>query len=371
MNLKQHKFAIFLMVGNVEGGGGVERFFINFVQFNKNNEVDIITTRESKKNILKLCPGFPENRIKSFPVINNRFSYAISTFFISLILKKNNYSLIHIANFDSYYEPIYRFMTNKKKVSLNIIDCRFNPEFSDIRYDKIKKFISSGNLTAIFSWYKNAKEAVTGLNKVIFFQPATVCFTDYEKFKAQKKRNVVVFAARLSSFKRPDHFLKAVSICLTKNTELSKTWEFMLWGDGEMASEVNKLISDLHLETKVKTGFSKDMSEIFNTSSIFVSTQMYENFTSLSMLEAMASGNAIVAYDLGQTDFFVKDGINGILVKNESPDELAVALERLMVTPDLLKKYQNESVSLAKETHTIENFSNELFSFWETALKQK
>lgn len=355
------RFAIFLIVGDVEGGGGVERLYINYILYNQS--VDIITTSESKNNILKLCPNFPQKNIKTFKALKNRFNHFFACFQVLYLIKSNRYSLIHIANFDSYFEPLYRYMASKVKLSLNIIDCRFEPEFNESRYTTIKKFISSDCLSGIFSWYQNPENRIKQLNKSLYFKAASVCFTDYQNFKPADKKNIIVFAARLSATKRVEHYLKAVKFCLQNSPKLFSTWEFLLWGNGEMRESIDSMLIDLGIEKRIKLGYSKDMSEIFNQSAIFVSTQMYENFTSLSMLEAMGSGNAIISYDLGQTSFFVKDGVNGILVKEEKPEFIAKAMEVLVSSSEKLKAYQTASSELARNTHNVEIFSHEFLAF--------
>lgn len=370
--MKSINVAVFLLVGNIDGGGGIERYYLNFILMNKirNLNVDIITSAQSKKNILTLMPDFPENKIKAFPVLNNRFSFTISRFYLNNIIKYNGYEIVHIANFDSFYEPLYKYIAKKTKVSLNVIDCRFTPEFENERYTKIKEFIGSGSLSGIFSWYQNTSSVIEKLKPGLYFKYATICFTEYKRFYMASKKKNIVFAARLSETKRPNDYLNAIAICLKKNSEAFKEWNFLLWGDGEIKPQIDAKISEMQLTNKVKTGFSFDISDIFNSSSIFISTQKYENFTSLSMLEAMASGNAIISYNVGQTDFFVKDGINGILT-DENPDALANAMEKLVRSPELLSSMQKQSSIIARETHNIDNFSNELFRFFETTLNIK
>ncbi|HEY1037804.1 MAG TPA: glycosyltransferase [Bacteroidia bacterium] len=364
------RVGVFLIVGNVDGGGGVERQFINFVLNNTadGNKVDIITTSTSKKNILALNPGFPQDRIKALPSLNNRFNKALTKMVAGIYLFLNRYKVIHIANYDSYYQYLYEFLGKRTKLTLNLIDCRFTPEINDKRYNKVNSFLSDKRfLDGVFSWYKNTEEAINKLNDKVYFEAASYCFTDYELFKKEQKEKTIVFAARLSKVKRPEDYLEAVSILYKRRPELFNEWKFLLWGNGEILEEVKKKVNDHGLERVIRMGYSKHMNEIFNRSSIFVSTQMYENFTSLSMLEAMASGNAIVSYNVGQTDCFVKNGENGILT-NENPHELAAAMETLMDSPGTLEAYQQKSYELSRKVHNYENFSRELFGFWNKIL---
>ncbi len=358
------------MVRDVDGGGGVERFYINFIRLRAvaKEQVDIITTTKSRKAILRLYPDMPPERIKAFPVLSNRFSHQVSGLYLWTIIRLRGYSLVHIANFDAYFLPLYERLSHQVKLTLNIIDCRFAPEFEHPRYTAIKRFIASGHLSGIFSWYENPEAVVKQLAGPLPFHATHLCFTDYSRFKKEQKEPTVVFAARLSDTKRPDHYLAAVQHCFKKDPALANRWKFLLWGDGEGKATVTRLIEELGLSEKVLTGFSADMSTIFNHSSIFVSTQLYENFTSLSMLEAMASGNAIVSYNVGQTGLFVRDGVNGLLVHEEQPEALAEALYGLLSSPGLLTTCQEQSAAMARQVHTVDNFSEDLFYFWKSCL---
>ena len=349
-------------------GGGIERYYLNFILLNKEKrvaDIDILTTTVGKRNIVKMYPLFPADRIIAFPTLNNRFSFFISKLFLTYYLIK--YKLVHIANFESYFTPLYYFMSTKTKVTLNIIDCRFEPELDNGHYETLKELISSSALVGIYSWYKNAEGPIRRLNPSLYFKAAQYCFTDNNRFKPADKRNIIVFAARITMYKRADHFINAVRICLEEFTELFAVWEFTIWGDGPMKEQIEKMLKKLNLNKKIKIGHCRDMSEIFNLSSIFVSTQMYENFTSLSMLEAMAAGNAIIAYNVGQTEDFVKSKENGILVE-EDPRALALAMKTIVESKGLCEKFQSGSYKLARELHTITNFTDEIFSFWDKSI---
>jgi glycosyltransferase involved in cell wall biosynthesis len=375
MKSSEKRFAILVHIGNVEGGGGIERFYLNLIKLLNDDfvsKIDIITTKEGKCRALQYMPGIAPNRIKAFPLLSNRFSLGIAKLYLNYFVWKYNYQLVHIANFDAYFCSLYESLSKRVPLTMNIADCRFHPEFENHRYDSIKKFIKGGFLSGIYSWYMNTDQSIQVLNKDLYFKAANYCFTDTNIFQPEPiKKKSIVFASRLSIFKRPDHFILAVKYCLEKYSNDFKGWEFHLLGTGEMDNEVKNLIETNQLSSRISTGFSFYLNETLNHSSIFVSTQMYENFTSLSMLEAMASGNAIVAYNLGQTNYFLQDRLNGILVKNEDPIELADALHQLAVNPEFLNQCRSNSVKLVLDVHNVKNFASELESFWKHALKSK
>ncbi len=72
-----------------------------------------------------------------------------------------------------------------------------------------------------------------------------------------------------------------------------------------------------------------DLSKYFNYLRIFESCQNYENFTSLSLMEAMAAGNAIRARYVGQTSFVLKTNENGIYIKPDTVEGLVNSILKL------------------------------------------
>ena len=195
-------------------------------------------------------------------------------------------------------------------------------------------------------------------------------FADTSKFKpSTTKEKVIVFASRMHFQKRPDWFIKAISILKKENfTELTN-WKFHFLGDGDLSKEMEELIITKGLENLVIRKYSGDLSSIYPTTSCYVSTQDFENFPSLSMMEAMACGNAIISRNVGQTSLMVKDEENGLLLKEDSPKGLAKMLKKYITSSNEQRVgMQNESLRLVKEVHTPVSFIAQIEDFWVTLL---
>jgi mannosyltransferase len=67
--------------------------------------------------------------------------------------------------------------------------------------------------------------------------------------------------------------------------------------------------------------------------SIYAFTSRNEGF-GLTLLEAMATGNAVVAARAGAAETVIEDGKSGLLVPPDDADALTAALERLMLNPE-------------------------------------
>lgn len=81
-----------------------------------------------------------------------------------------------------------------------------------------------------------------------------------------------------------------------------------------------------------------DVVAWFRRISIFAFTSRVEGF-GLTILEAMASGSAIVASRAGAAEVVVRDGIDGLLVQPNDGDGLTAAIEALLQSPDKIANY--------------------------------
>lgn len=79
-----------------------------------------------------------------------------------------------------------------------------------------------------------------------------------------------------------------------------------------------------------------------------VSSSLLEGF-GLVLLEAMASGKPVVAINGGAVSELVKNHVNGILVENPNPLELANSMTFLVENPDVVKKIGKINIEKASE----------------------
>ncbi len=150
-------------------------------------------------------------------------------------------------------------------------------------------------------------------------------FTDVARFSpAPTKEPLIVFAARLHPEKGALLFLDAAAHAAAQEPDL----RFALMGRGEQEAQVRQRLVAQGLDGRVTVGFNTDLAPLFARSSLFVSCQRYENLGSSSLLEAMASGNAVVATDVGQTWQIVDDTV-GVRVPPE-PGAVAAATADLL-----------------------------------------
>jgi mannosyltransferase len=91
----------------------------------------------------------------------------------------------------------------------------------------------------------------------------------------------------------------------------------------------------------------------FRRMSIYVFASRNEGF-GLTLLEAMASGAALVASRAGAAEVVVEDGATGVLVPPGDVDALTAALEPLMADPALAAQLGARARQAVVERHSIE-----------------
>lgn len=113
--------------------------------------------------------------------------------------------------------------------------------------------------------------------------------------------------------------------------------DLILAGEGEIRGELERLRDRLGLQQRVYfTGrVDRQMAaRLFTGCSFFVLPSRHEPLGIVN-LEAMAAGKAVIASAVGGVPELVRDGETGLLVPGGDPAALAVALKRLISSPQL------------------------------------
>jgi len=110
---------------------------------------------------------------------------------------------------------------------------------------------------------------------------------------------------------------------------------FVIVGEGEARVELERYIRQLELQSYViLVGQQSDMPAVLQMLDIFVICSYTEN-SPLSLLEAMASQDAIVTTDCGGPGEIIRSGENGFVVPVGDHEAIADSLNELLDTPSL------------------------------------
>lgn len=96
-----------------------------------------------------------------------------------------------------------------------------------------------------------------------------------------------------------------------------------------------ELVESYHLSDSVLfTGARADIPELMNIFDIYVNMSLFEG-TSITILEALASGLPVVASDVGGNPELVKDGVTGFLFVSNDIDDFYMKIKKLLDDPSL------------------------------------
>lgn len=129
----------------------------------------------------------------------------------------------------------------------------------------------------------------------------------------------------LTSQKGYTHMIEAIRIMTSRSIPVKLTFV----GDGPLRGELEEQVKRSGLGDIVRfTGVLKDVGNELRTFDIVAGASLREGLP-LGILEAMASGRAVVTTDIGGNREAVEDGVTGLLVPPADPEALALALESL------------------------------------------
>lgn len=376
---------LFTGVNNLEGGGGAERFFSDFfTRYNASKpkyKLFFITDKSSLESFHSINELTSSKHVLTYKIISNRFKNKIESLQVITSIIFHRIKLLQIPLYNIHYYPLIKSIDNmpaifRPKIVYTVTDS-FIPHFYHDDQNRgynfkliLESLFKKVKIDAVISWYELFKTFAQE-NKIIKSNPEIYCIQSRYSGKIfnnqTTKKNHIVLASRLTLAKQPMLFVEALHLLRQKNIPLND-WKFFIYGQGHLENDIRQKLTDYKLNDMVTVSHEKDLTHVFEESKCFVSTQDYENFPSLSMNEAMAAGNAIISRNVGQTGLFVKDQLNGLLLKEDNAQGLANAIEYYITHPDLHAGMAGESIKMTKEIHTFENFKQQTESFWSKIL---
>lgn len=175
---------------------------------------------------------------------------------------------------------------------------------------------------------------------------------DLEKFKniyqakgrIRKELNIreetllIGIVGRLAAIKNHKLFLDTIKLLKKENPDIDA--RFLIIGDGELRNNLKIYATNLEIKDLVYfMGWRKDLANIYADLDIVVLTSLNEG-TPLSLIEAMASGKAVVATKVGGVPDLVSDNETGLLVDSNNASQLKKAIVTLLHDEGLMSHQQ-------------------------------
>jgi len=236
----------------------------------------------------------------------------------------------------------------------------------DFSSKKVKIFIFIERVLALFTtkiiaisekqknelvYYKIAKASKIVVIKLGFDFSSIIASKDHKNlfrsiYNIPKDSFLIALIGRLTYQKNPIMFLKIAENLKKKlnKTNLSMPY-FVLVGDGDMRSEVQREIDNRELGSFVKIiGFVQDLKPVFADIDIIVLTSHFEG-TPVAIIEAMANGIIPITTNVGGISDIIDKDISGFYL-----DDFEVENYSNLIVSILNKNYDTQTISdMARE----------------------
>ena len=182
-------------------------------------------------------------------------------------------------------------------------------------------------------------------------------FIDYSKVQFDIKRprqKKIVYIGRLEESKKPFLFLRVIELLSMRR----KDFQVQILGTGSLESSMRKWIVEHHLIDIIDITYIANPLEILSDTLVYFSAYQVDNYHSQALLEAMASGCAIVASNIGETRKVVDESC-GFLTAND-PEEMALRIDFLLENMEIAKKMGHYARQKVMREQTFERYSTHL-----------
>lgn len=193
------------------------------------------------------------------------------------------------------------------------------------------------------------------------YHPGNVVSRIRNEFGIEHGETVVTTIASLKPVKGIDVLLAAAARVLQR----AEGVRFLIVGEGPDRDDLQSQARSLGIDRRVTfAGLREDVEAILRSSDLFVLPSRNEAFPN-AVLEAMASGLAVVSTDVGSVREIIVDGENGLVVPPMDTEALASAAFELLDDRDKREAFGRKGRELVERNFVLESMCRnreELFS---------
>ncbi len=282
-------------------------------------------------------------------LINYILKFIFEVYIIVKNIKRINPDLIHVNGAYQFKSAIAGKIAGSKVV-WHINNTHANP-LVFLVFQIISLFCADGYIAASklaknyflnYRWQKS---------RDVFIIQAPIRISDYSNtFKADKQNLSIGTISGFNRQKNPLLYAKTAHLIAEKypNVKFSIA--------AHLPRNYNKYLesfdkevynSDLKIE---KLGFVKDIPKYLSSLDLFLYVSSWEG-SPTALWEAMASSLAIVTTNVGSASEFVGEKYNsGILVEDNNPQKLYLAVRKIIENPNVRKNYGFNAYKIATES---------------------
>lgn len=205
-----------------------------------------------------------------------------------------------------------------------------------------KTILVSSNIRKFFKYKSDTVVVFNGCDILDIIRKSQF---NIEDVKLNKDIITILSVCRLEKEKNVKLLLKAIEILVKENFNI----RLLVVGDGSERNNLEEYVEKKNLKEVIHFLGKKDNPyPYFRLSDIYVSSSLYEGF-GLSVVEAMALGNAVVTTDgENSASTLIENNISGIVVKNNDLADLCYGLRKLLSDEKFRKNIANGATEKSK-----------------------
>ncbi|NBY21268.1 glycosyltransferase family 1 protein [bacterium] len=180
--------------------------------------------------------------------------------------------------------------------------------------------------------------------------------------KAFSPAPLILSACRLVPLKGIEYAIRALKLI----EHLS--WEYRIVGDGPLKTELQDLVKDLNLESRVIFLGKKERKETLDwmaSAEIFLQPNIGPEGFGLSVAEAQALGTPTIAFDTPALNEIIENGKTGYLVTSKDTLALSQAIQKLLVDTDHRSRMSELGKSQTPRKFSKKKFIDDTLSLYQ------
>lgn len=152
--------------------------------------------------------------------------------------------------------------------------------------------------------------------------------------------------------------------CLLNNYAVDVKIEYTIVGDGELNDQIKLWAKELNIPSLEIVTLPDNLNEYYLKSDIYLLTSLFEGLPN-TIMEAVNYSLPVVATDVGDAKYLVKQGHNGYLAPAGKYEEIASYLFELVNDPSKRKDFGRNGNELIAKEFSPEKFKSKYLSFVE------
>jgi glycosyltransferase involved in cell wall biosynthesis len=144
---------------------------------------------------------------------------------------------------------------------------------------------------------------------------------------------------------------------------------FFIVGDGELRAELEGLARSRGLTGRLAfTGIREDVARLLSATDVYIKPGVVEGFIGITVLEALALGKPVVAFETEDVKMALADGETGLIVRNGDVDHLAERILYLLRNPEIGERLGQAGQQVVLERFDFSVLARRLEEFYQGVL---